>query len=65
MPSPCINLCRIDVRSGWCVGCWRTLDEIAGWSRLGNAERSALWQQLPARQQVWQRLQLQPAGDRT
>ena len=63
VPSPCINVCRMDERSGWCVGCFRTLDEIAAWSRLGNAERSALWQQLPERQQLWQRLQPRAAGD--
>ena len=65
VPSPCVNVCRMDERSGWCVGCWRTLDEIAAWSRLGNDERRALWQQLPARRQTWLRLQPPAAGDET
>ena len=63
VPSPCINVCRMDERSGWCVGCFRSLDEIAAWGRLDNAQRSALWQQLPERRQAWQRLQPQAAGD--
>ena len=37
--SPCINVCRIDEASGFCVGCLRTIDEIAGWSTFDNAQR--------------------------
>jgi predicted Fe-S protein YdhL (DUF1289 family) len=32
VPSPCIDLCRMDANSGLCEGCLRTLDEIAGWA---------------------------------
>ncbi|MGE0314593.1 MAG: DUF1289 domain-containing protein [Lautropia sp.] len=31
LPSPCISVCRIDPASGWCEGCQRTIEEIAGW----------------------------------
>lgn len=31
--SPCINICSIGPK-GWCLGCYRTLNEIAGWVRL-------------------------------
>ncbi len=37
--SPCINLCRMDARSGLCDGCYRTIDEIAAWSRMDDARR--------------------------
>ena len=40
--SPCINLCQMDPASGLCRGCLRTLDEIAGWSRLDDAGRLAI-----------------------
>ncbi len=40
--SPCINLCQMDPASGLCRGCFRTLDEIAGWSRLDDAGRLAI-----------------------
>ncbi len=63
VPSPCINVCRMDEPSGWCVGCFRTLDEIAAWARLGSAERNAVWQQLADRRLAWQRLQPRAAGD--
>lgn len=59
VPSPCINVCRMDAATGWCEGCLRTLDEIVAWGSLGDADKRALWQQLPARQAVWQ--QLHPA----
>jgi uncharacterized protein len=40
--SPCIDVCRIDPADGWCVGCRRTIDEIAQWSSLGDADRRAV-----------------------
>lgn len=33
IPSPCINVCRMTADTGLCEGCFRTLVEIAGWSR--------------------------------
>lgn len=41
-PSPCIQLCKIDVASGWCVGCYRTLEEISHWSTKTTAEQYAV-----------------------
>jgi predicted Fe-S protein YdhL (DUF1289 family) len=41
--SPCIDICRIDAASGWCEGCYRTIDEIAAWSRLDDAGKRAVW----------------------
>ena len=32
VPSPCIDVCRMDEASGLCEGCLRTLDEIADWA---------------------------------
>ncbi|WP_347261398.1 DUF1289 domain-containing protein [Rudaea sp.] len=36
--TPCIGVCELDA-AGLCKGCHRTLDEIARWSSLGEAER--------------------------
>ena len=47
--SPCSGVCRIDERSGLCAGCRRTLDEIAGWSAMGDGERLGVWQRLALR----------------
>lgn len=37
--SPCISVCRIDPATGWCVGCLRSLDEIAAWGALDDMGR--------------------------
>ena len=50
--SPCVNLGRMDPATGWCEGCRRTLDEIAAWSRLDDAGRTAILDLLPARRPV-------------
>ena len=39
LPSPCISVCRMHAASGWCEGCRRTLDEIARWSTMSEAEK--------------------------
>ena len=35
-----------------CIGCYRTLDEIARWSEMGDAERGAVLAALPARRSL-------------
>jgi predicted Fe-S protein YdhL (DUF1289 family) len=47
--SPCILVCSIDSRTGFCFGCGRTRDEIASWIVLSAAERRAVMATLPAR----------------
>lgn len=49
MISPCINICTIDARTRLCMGCGRTLDEVASWSTLSPAQRAAVMAELPAR----------------
>lgn len=47
--SPCIKVCAIDAQAGLCVGCGRTLAEIAAWTSLGDARRAELMALLPGR----------------
>ena len=49
VPSPCINICRIDPETGLCAGCRRSLDEIAAWSRLDDAGKRVVWARLARR----------------
>jgi predicted Fe-S protein YdhL (DUF1289 family) len=56
VPSPCINVCRMDAASGWCEGCLRTLAEIATWSAMPQTDKRAVWQVLPARREAMSRL---------
>lgn len=51
--SPCINVCQMDAATGWCVGCLRTLDEIARWSSLDDPRRHAVLAVLPLRREQW------------
>jgi uncharacterized protein len=61
VPSPCISVCRMDARSGWCEGCLRTLDEIAAWSTMDDAGKRAVWDALPERRVIFAALQDKPA----
>ncbi len=47
--TPCVQVCVVDADSGLCLGCCRTLPEIAGWSRLSEAERDRVIAELPGR----------------
>jgi hypothetical protein len=49
MKSPCIKVCQMDPRRGLCLGCQRTLDEIARWGGMSDAERERILAELPAR----------------
>ena len=50
--SPCISVCAIDPRTGFCAGCFRSLDEIAGWIAFTNDEKRAVLAALPARREA-------------
>lgn len=47
--TPCIKVCVVDGSSGFCLGCGRTLNEIARWARMTEAERDQVMAGLPPR----------------
>lgn len=47
--TPCVQVCVVDGASGLCLGCLRTLPEIAGWGRLEATERARIMAELPGR----------------
>lgn len=49
VPSPCIGVCRMNVRSGLCEGCQRSIDEIARWSTADNEYKRAVWTEIERR----------------
>jgi predicted Fe-S protein YdhL (DUF1289 family) len=49
MTSPCVKVCQMDPVRGVCIGCCRTLDEIAHWSGMSDEERVAVLEKLPER----------------
>lgn len=50
--TPCIKVCVVDGESGLCLGCFRRLNEVAGWARLSEAERERIMQELPGRRSL-------------
>jgi predicted Fe-S protein YdhL (DUF1289 family) len=47
--TPCVKICTLDARNGLCLGCGRTIDEIARWATMSASERSRVMGELPAR----------------
>jgi hypothetical protein len=47
--TPCIKVCVVDGESGLCLGCFRQLQEVAGWARFTDEERAAIMADLPGR----------------
>lgn len=48
--TPCVKVCIVDGTTSLCLGCWRTLAEIGGWSGFTDAERARIMAELPARE---------------
>jgi uncharacterized protein len=47
--SPCVKVCAIDATTGWCLGCGRSMREIAAWGTLPADQQRAIVGQLDAR----------------
>ena len=53
--SPCILVCSIDMKTGYCFGCGRTRDEIGDWLTMTSVERRMVMEILPARLETVER----------
>ena len=53
--SPCILICSIDLKTGYCFGCGRTSQEISGWTGYTPEFRRELMAELPARLETVER----------
>ena len=49
VPSPCKNVCQMDRESGLCVGCQRTLREIADWLEMTPEQKLAVLERVAQR----------------
>jgi uncharacterized protein len=47
--TPCVQVCVVDPETGLCLGCHRTLPEVAAWARFTDDERERILAELPAR----------------
>lgn len=48
--SPCVGVCSIDRETRFCLGCWRSMEEIAHWSRYDDPKRLEVLEALRQRQ---------------
>ena len=49
--SPCISVCEIETDTGYCKGCWRTRDEVAGWNNTDSVQRLEIIERLHQRRE--------------
>lgn len=49
VPSPCQSICSMDAKNGLCLGCLRTLQEIAQWSQASPQDKRLVWQKIQSR----------------
>ncbi len=47
--TPCIKVCKLDPLTGYCLGCYRTIEEIAAWPALGREEKQRIYHLLEHR----------------
>ncbi len=55
MESPCILVCSIDDRTGYCFGCGRTREEIGAWTLYSPQQRRDIMDGLAARLETLER----------
>ncbi|WP_083699804.1 DUF1289 domain-containing protein [Shewanella sp. UCD-KL12] len=46
--SPCVAKCGVN-EDDICMGCYRSIEEIVGWSKADNAFKADVWKKIPGR----------------
>ncbi len=54
VPSPCISVCAMDEETGYCRGCFRTIEEIAEWERYDDTRKQQVINSLSSRRPAYQ-----------
>jgi hypothetical protein len=49
VPSPCVQVCTLDPLTGLCVGCYRTVQEVADWLEMTAEEKRAVLERVAQR----------------
>ncbi len=47
--SPCVRVCVVHPEARICIGCHRSIEEIARWSKMSAEERREIMAKLPER----------------
>lgn len=62
--SPCVDLCRLDGRTGICTGCLRTAEEIRRWRKMTDHQRRRIMDEMRQRRARLDRNQSRKAAGR-
>lgn len=54
--SPCVDQCKIDQNTGFCIGCGRTKDEIKAWKNADDDLRREILDRLKGRRDAIMKL---------
>ncbi|MBU0589095.1 MAG: DUF1289 domain-containing protein [Gammaproteobacteria bacterium] len=49
LPSPCTSVCTMHASTKLCNGCFRTIEEITAWSRMGDEDKRIVWARIAQR----------------
>ena len=50
--SPCNDICTTDAKSGFCIGCRRTSNEIANWLSYSDDKKKKILKDLKSRNNI-------------
>jgi len=48
--SPCVDICKFDDKTGFCLGCTRTRDECKSWKKMKDKHRRKIIEDRPRRE---------------
>ncbi|WP_417846176.1 DUF1289 domain-containing protein [Thalassospira povalilytica] len=60
--SPCIGVCVLDAKAGYCTGCFRTGDEIGAWMGLSDGEKKRVLAKSKTRKKSHQNIRQKQTG---
>lgn len=49
IPSPCISVCLLDDTDSFCIGCYRTVDELRDWCIMTAEQKIKVLEELKTR----------------
>jgi predicted Fe-S protein YdhL (DUF1289 family) len=49
VPSPCIGVCKMDDERKWCLGCFRSIEELRAWSTASPDSKREVWREVKQR----------------
>ena len=50
--SPCINVCKYDKKEEFCIGCYRTKQELQDWLIMTRAQKLKILKKIEERQLI-------------